>query len=144
MPFHVDRKKNRLKEGAITAAERSGLSLFRESQVTDKEIRGSAEEIINKARSKGNEKAAVYGILRVKCSVFRSFRCDNGLQCYCVYDTALEDKPSHSDAFQTTYGADEENKKKRRRGLLLHLHEWGLIKVENFRNGLLLDLAAPG
>jgi hypothetical protein len=138
-PQHTRRGKPRA--SALTDAERRGLSVLRESKATDQEIFAVAEGLVKRARSNNNDKAGVIGVLRMVCDTVRSCPChQEGKPCYCVYDSALEDTPSHAEAFQRVAGVTPEVMDKRRQDL------FGLVKdqfvpVADFRDGLLTRLA---
>jgi len=142
-PQHMDRKGGP-KAGALTDAERSGLSLFREEQATDAEIRKVAEGLVERARAANlgkPEKAGVFGALRMKCSVIRCLKIEQDpAPPYCVYDTALKETPSHAETFQRVAGAPLELCDERRRALF-NLVKADFVPVALFRSGLLLDLA---
>ncbi len=139
-PQHIGRDKLP-KPAALSDAERSGLSVFRESQATDGEIRNVAEGLVERARASQGDKAGVFGVLRMPCITVRECRADG--ECapgYCVYDTAETLIPSHAEAFQRVHGTDDALRDARRK-TLFSLVKSGFVSVEDFRDGLLRDLA---
>jgi hypothetical protein len=142
-PQHMD-KRGEPKAGALTDAERSGLSLFREGQATDTEIRKVAEVLVERARGANGrkpEKAGVFGALRMRCNVIRCLKIElESTPSYCVYDTALKETPSHAETFQRVAGVPPELCEERRRALF-NLVKADFVPVALFRAGLLLDLA---
>ena len=69
-PQHMD-KKRRPRAAALSDAERNGLSVFREHQATNSEIREVAEGLVARARAANGEKAGVFGVLRMSCGTVR-------------------------------------------------------------------------
>lgn len=139
-PQHVD-KKGRPRAAALSDAERGGLSVFRDAQAKDEEIRTVAEGLVSKARSTNGAKAGVFGVLLMQCAIVRSCRGESDdAACYCIYDTALPDSPGHAETFQRVSDVAEPVREDRRR-VLFGLVKERFIPVGQFRNGLLLDLA---
>jgi hypothetical protein len=143
-PQHA--KNGRPKASALTDAERNGLSLFREALVTDNHIRSVAMRLVARARenqinSRKKCEVGLFGVLYIECSVIRAFKRDaESERCYCVYDTAQADNPSHSEAFQCVASIDEAVQEDRRRQLFTIVQST-FVSVIEFRNGLLKDLA---
>lgn len=143
-PFHVDRKKGVMLKGAISVAETSGLSVLREEQATDQEIRHTAETLVMKARAANNPKAGVYGVAKFTCKMVRKFRYYLDFNTsYCVYDTALANSRAHAEVFQKIHGVEKTVVEERRRLLLSDLNLLGVVEVACYRNGLLSYLAPP-
>lgn len=142
-PQHMN-KRGRPRAAALSDAERGGLSVFREHQATNDEIRRVAKNLVDKARaSQGDkaDKAGVFGVLRIPCSVIRACQADDSdSPAYCVYDTALPDIPSHAEAFQRVHEVDDGLRDARRNKLFADIQS-EFVAVHDFRNGLLVDLA---
>jgi hypothetical protein len=142
-PYHMNKRKLP-RAAALSAAENIGLSVFRENQATDAEIRNIAEGLVRRARdSQGDkgDKAGIFGALMMPCASIRESKADDEIDpAYCVYDTALEHIPSHAEAFQRVRAADEALREARRLALFTSVQS-GFVSVENFRKGLLSDLA---
>lgn len=141
-PQHMN-SRGRPKAGALTDAERGGLSLFRDDQVADEEIRAAATGLVERARrgqgDKAN-KAGVFGVLRISGREIRACRRPGEEACYCLYDTAQPDVWGHAEAFQRVARTPLEVCEDRRR-ILFEALQSSFIPVGEFRNGLLLDLA---
>lgn len=139
-PQHMHRKTLLPRASALTDAERSGLSTFREKQATREQIRGVAEALVMRARSR-DQKAGIFGVLRLNCGVVRAFRGDSDpIGSYCVYDTGLRETPSHAEIFQRVAGADDALIDERRNKLFAAV-KTEFVPVSKFEDGLLLDLA---
>ena len=141
-PQHM-KKGLRPKAAALTDCERSGLSVLRASHATDDEIRHVAVGLVAKARANNSkpEKAGVFGVLEIPKRSASSIQDDEGaFRAYCVYDTALEDLRSHAEIFQRVEGVTDELALKRRTDFF-NAVEATFIPVQEFRNGLLSDLA---
>jgi hypothetical protein len=139
-PQHVNRKKQP-KAGALTEAERSGLSLLRET-ASDAEVFAAAALLVRRAREKNGPEAGVFGVFNILCRTIRSIRQEIEQRgSYCVYDTAYSDSPSHAEAFQRTAGVDAALCDERRT-VLFNAIQSAFIPVSEFRSGLLLQLAA--
>lgn len=142
-PQHMHKKRVEPLPASISSAELGGLSVFREAQATDIQIRRVAEGLVALAKQSGNAKAGVFGVLRFSCGVPRHMVIPlEARPGYGVYDTGLRENASHSEVFQRMHGTADEIKLARRTTL------FGLIKptflaVAAFRNGLLNDLAPP-
>ncbi len=142
-PQHMHRKRAEPMPASISSAELSGLSVFREDQATDTQIRRVAEDLVTLARQNGNAKAGVFGVLRFSCDAPRYLVIPLEDQPgYGVYDTGLKDNPSHSEIFQRVNGVAE-NIKLGRRTALFALIKQTFLSVADFRSGLLNDLAPP-
>jgi hypothetical protein len=142
-PQHMRRKTGRPRSAALTDAERGGLSVFREERATDAEIRKVAEDLVFSARARQGKGAGVFGVLKMECVKVRNFCRDTEKEpCYCVYDSALERLPSHAEAFQRIAGVEDAIREDRR-NTLFELIKAGFVPVDEFRDGLLKDLA-PG
>jgi hypothetical protein len=140
-PQHMDKKKGLPKAAALSDAERSGLSVFREHQATDDEIRRVAEGLVKTARAAQGDKAGVFGVLRMPCATVRACRAEaEDTPAYCVYDTAEKHIPSHAETFQRVHGVDDGLRDERRK-LLYAAVKSEFVAVDKFRNGLLADLA---
>jgi hypothetical protein len=140
-PQHM--KKGLPKAAALSDAERNGLSMFREAEATDDQIRAVAETLVNRAREKNTAKAGVFGVLRIRCGDIR--RCiapPENEPGYCVYDTALLETPSHAEAFQRVHNCELPIQDLRRNALFAKV-ESTFVRVQDFRQGLLADLAPP-
>lgn len=138
-PQHM--RKGRPSASALTDAERNGLSMFREQHTSDKIIRSAAEGLVSRARLRNGDKAGIFGALRMTCEVIRSCVDErDSMRAYCVYDTADAGDISHSEAFQRIDGCEAALQSERRRRLF-SLVDQTFIPVEQFRNGLLVDLA---
>jgi hypothetical protein len=124
---------------ALSDAERGGLSTFRESQATAEQIRPVAEDLVRKARVR-DEKAGIFGILKLHCETVRAFQVDdNDGRSYCVYDTGILEIPSHAEIFQRVSNIEDAIRDDRRNKL------FGLVKntfvpVDDFMDGFLSDL----
>ena len=139
-PQHMD-KKGLPRAAALSDAERSGLSVFREKQATDEDIRKVARGLVERARLANPGRAGVFGVLRMLCRTIRGCQIGGeGKRCYCVYDTARKDINSHAEAFQCIAGVPDEVRDERRRKLFSEVRT-AFIPVEEFRDGLLRDLA---
>jgi hypothetical protein len=138
-PQHMD-KKGRPRAGALSDAERNGLSLFRENHAKDHEIRRVAEGLVARARQSQGDKAGVFGVLLMQCGIIRAFQREGESPCYCLYDTALVDSPGHAEVFQRVADVELPICEDRRR-LLFGLVKNTFVPVADFRDGLLLDLA---
>ena len=138
--------QQRPKAGALADAERYGLSMFRESTATDQEILDVATELVSRARQrnqKNTEEVGLFGILKIPCLIIR--KCQIATEtapCYCVYDTAMRETPSHAEAFQRVADVEVPLQEERRR-MLFGAVERFFVPVADFRSGLLLSLA-PG
>jgi hypothetical protein len=142
-PQHKDRKTGLPRSAALTHAETIGLSVLREERATGGEIPSVAERLVANARMNGSKKAGVFGVLRINCNAIRTFCWDaESNPTYCVYDTALQVVPSHSDAFQRVAGVPDGVPDARRNALFERVKA-GFVPVADFRGGLLRDLA-PG
>jgi hypothetical protein len=142
-PQHIRPKTGRPRAAALSDAETHGLSLIRERTATDEEIRATAEMLVARARQANGDKAGVFGVLRMTCSTVRGFRYAQEIeQCYCIYDTALPEQRSHAESFQRVAGAEDGISAQRRERLFDQLQET-FVPVQDFRDGLLSDLA-PG
>ena len=145
-PTHFDKKTGLPKATALSHAETIGLSVFREQHATNDEIFNTAKKLIENFKSRQTnekqlKKIGVFGVIRLDCNTIRSFiRSDETEPCYCVYDTALAIAPSHADAFQriadTADGIPDA-----RRNALFDKVKAGFVPVDQFRDGLLKDLA---
>lgn len=136
-------KAPRPRSSALTDAERNGLSVLREGLASDLEILSVARELVGRARASQGAKAGVFGVLRFGCNMVRSFCCHpENYPCYCVYDTALKERQSHAEAFQCVSGVDDAIRDARR-GQLFDRVKAGFVSVDEFRGGLLKELA-PG
>jgi hypothetical protein len=135
------KKGQKPRAAALADAEVGGLSVFREDIATDNELRRVATGLVNRARQSHNTKAGVFGVLRITCESVRKFADSaSGVPSYCVYDTALHDLKSHSEIFQQVYKVDGPVRDQRRTEFF-RLLEPGFVPVQDFRNGLLADLA---
>jgi hypothetical protein len=140
-------KNGQPKASALTDAERNGLSVFREAQATDD--RRVATGLVNRAREgqsdiKKKAKIGVFGVLNMTCSAIRQFIRESELRpCYCVYDTAQPDIPSHAETFQCVASVDQAVCEDRRRQLFTIVQPT-FVPVADFRKGLLKDLAPIG
>jgi hypothetical protein len=143
VPHHVG-KMGSLKASVLTHTENIGMSVFREERATDDEIRATATTLVQNARKAMPAKpVGVLGLLRMKCAEIRTFCWEPETDpCYCVYDTAKEEAPAHADAFQRIANVPEEVRLARRIALFDRVKAH-LITVDEFRDGLLKDLA-PG
>lgn len=129
------------KAAALSDAERTGLSVLREQTATDEEIRSVATGLVERARRAQGDKAGVFGVLRMQCGSIRNITAiDETVGAYCVYDTALKELPSHAEAFQRVFGVDPSLQEERRKRLFDSVN-LTFISAEDFRNGLLADLA---
>lgn len=139
-PQHMNSKRGP-RAAALSAAETGGLSVFREDQASDEEIRSVAEDLVKRARASQGDRAGIFGVLLMSCLSIRETKADDESNpAYCVYDTALKEKPSHAEAFQRVHGAEDALREARRRALFTSV-EFGFVPVESFRKGLLSDLA---
>jgi len=139
-PQHV--RKGRPRAAALADAERGGLSVFRAAHIRDDGmLKKVAEELVRRARERQGDKAGVVGVFEFTCLTLRHFRrVGEAMGCYCVYDTALRDDPSHAEAFQQVEGVDDAIKDDRRKQLFEAVQET-FIPVAQFRGGLLSYLA---
>ena len=141
-PQHAHRKGG-AKAAALTDAERNGLSLFREADVTDAQLCEVAESLVARARARGNSKAGVFGVLRIACKTIRNCQIElETAPCYCVYDTGMCELPSHAEAFQRV-AATAAELVDARRNQLFSLIRQTFVPVQDFRNRLLVHLAPP-
>ena len=142
-------KNGQPKASALTDAERNGLSVFRDAQVTDELILCVASGLVTRARERQSDpdkkaEVGVFGVLRMNCSTIREFIRNSELRsCYCVYDTAQTDIPSHAETFQCVAFVEEKVREDRRRQLFAIVRST-FVSVADFRNGLLRDLAPKG
>lgn len=140
-PQHMHKKRREPAAAAISAAELSGLSVFRDAQATDEQIRKVAEGLIAGAKAANNPKVGVFGVLKFLChKPRRLIIVGETEECYGVYDTALPDNPSHSEIFQRIDGIADELRLARRTGLF-SIIKADFVPVSDYRNGFLLDLA---
>jgi hypothetical protein len=139
-PQHMTGKRQP-RAAALTDAERNGLSLLREHEATDEDIRKVAEGLVARARNHHGNKAGVFGVLRIHCGTVRNCvpECDDA-PCYCVYDTALSELRPHTETFQRVAGV-EDGIRELRRATLFSVLKTSFVSVGEFRGGLLLDLA---
>lgn len=138
-PLHV--RKGKITSSALSAAETSGLSIFRDAIATDDQIKAVAEFLVSKARISSGEKAGVFGVLRMITSTVRTCKASGENEnAYCVYDTALADNPSHAEVFQRVAGGDKVRSETRRQALLSVVRS-NFVPVQSFRGGLLEYLA---
>jgi len=129
------------KGAALSDAERRGLSMFREVQATDKQIREVAQNLVDRARQANGLKAGVFGVLRIRCGDIRDCLTPPEQEpSYCVYDTAKRDKPSNAEAFQRVHNCEKGLRDLRRNTLFAKI-ESHFVPVKEFRSGLLADLA---
>lgn len=141
-PQHM-RKDKTPKPAALSDAERGGLSMFREADATNEEIRAAAVGLVERARKSQGDKAGVFGVLRIICKTIRECAGEGEADpAYCVYDTADAEAPSHAEAFQRVAGIQDDLRDDRRRKLYSLVKD-GFEPVHTFRDGLLKDLA-PG
>ena len=128
---------------SISSAELSGLSVFRDAQATNDQIRQVAKDLVEQAQQNGNTKAGVFGVLRFTCGVPRYMVIPlEARPGYGVYDTALKDNPSHSEVFQRMHGTADDIKLARRTELFKIIKPT-FLSVIAFRDGLLKDLSPP-
>jgi hypothetical protein len=144
-PAHIDKKTGQPKATALSHAETIGLSVLREGHATDDEIKSTAKILVENLKSKSDvknlSKIGVFGILRLNCGILRDFVSpEENSSCYCVYDTAFVEVPSHADAFQRIENAVDGLPDARRRALFEQVKK-DFIPVQQFRNGLLNELA---
>jgi hypothetical protein len=117
------------------------MSIFREERATDAEIRAAAARLVQSARA-ARPTAGVLGLLRIKCDQIRSFCWERETDpSYCVYDTATESAPAHADTFQRIANVSTDVRDARRNALFARIKAQ-LVTVDDFRDGLLKDLAA--
>jgi hypothetical protein len=148
-PDHFFRNTGLLRPTILLDAENRGMSVFREEQAADAEIRAAAERIVANARTfarnrrRNENNIGVGGLLRIKCCDIRAF-CGQGETdpCYCVYDNASRNSPAHAAAFQRIANVSAEIRDARRNALFERIKD-DLRTVDQFRGGLLKDLA-PG
>lgn len=132
----------------LTHAEVTGLSVLRE--------RASDEEFVRVARLRmqggaQGQQRHVIGVAELACINVRNLRADGNspgrnpnTRLFCVYDTDDESR-FHADIFQTSPRGLGKNKtravRKQERERLLALYRGAhLIKVEDFRGGILANL----
>jgi len=140
-PQHMAKGKVRPRASSLADAEFRGLSIFREKYTSKVRIRKIAEDLVRRAKVANGEKAGVFGVLRIECSIVRASKIDLDIfRGYCVYDTALNDDPSHAEIFQRVSDGDESLWGDRRR-LLFESIKNTFVSVEDFEGGLLRDLA---
>ena len=142
-PQHRHKKKPLPRAACLTDAESSGLSVLRMTQATDEHVRNTAIGLVERARINQAvpDKAGVFGVLQMTAREIRYFIAEGETdQCYCVYDTAEPSLECHAEAFQRVAGSEDTVRSNRRRGLF-ELVRSSFIPVEDFRHGLLADLA---
>lgn len=138
-PIHV--KNGVVRGAAFSAAEKSGLSMVRDSQASDAEIRKVAERLVEGARRNNGAKAGVLGVLLIKASTIRNTVSEGENDAsYCVYDTALADNLPHAEAFQRVFQAPTDLIELRRATLMKNIGS-AFVPASDFRQGLLFDLA---
>lgn len=139
VPQHMDRK-GRPKAASLSDAETHGSSMLRES-ASDDEVLLVATDLVTRTRRNNGLKAGVLGVLNVVCSSIRDFIAEGqDAPCYCVYDTALANLPSHAESFQQVADVEVQIRDLRRQQLFA-LVKHGFVPVAQFRNGLLSGLA---
>jgi hypothetical protein len=139
-PQHTN-KNGHPRAASLADAERGGLSVFREHLALDEDILIIARELVGKARAIQGKKAGVSGVLRIECNTLRSFCLHpENEPCYCVYDTALQNRRSHAEAFQRVAGLSAGVADTRRAALFDRIKAC-FIPVDEFRGGLLKSLA---
>lgn len=138
-PQHWDEKKNIPKSQSLSHAETTGMSVYRLNKVTDEELLLAAKILIERKR-KTNKNFGLKGILVIEYSILKSISKDKN-PCYCIYDTARHDRPSHADIFQRTANCTDEVVLERRRELF-QLVKQNVISVAKFKGGLLSPWAA--
>lgn len=146
-PDHFFRKTGLLKPSILIHAETRGMSIFREERATNDEIRTAAERLVANARAfarqrrKSEKNIGVGGLLRMKCADIRTFCWEHETDpCYCVYDNASRNNPAHAAAFQRIANVALAVRDARRNALFERVKA-ALITVDEFRDGLLKDLA---
>lgn len=138
-PSHWDKAKARPKAAALSHAQTSGMSVFREKFVTDQELMINAAALVDRRRE-ADPTHGLMGILVFSAEkVKRLF--GEARSPYCIYDTALPLLPSHSDIFQRVHAANDDEQLIRRRALFSAVQD-GFVKLSDFRQGLLLPWAA--
>lgn len=139
-PQHIHRKTGLPKASVLTHAESIGMSVFREGLATNEERLSAAAILVQNSR-KANPTSGVFGLLRMKCEMLRTF-CwkDDTIPSYCVYDTATKDAPAHADTFQQVANVPA-GVRDARRAALFDQVKAGFVSVSEFRGGLLKDLA---
>lgn len=139
-PYHIDKKTGLPRASALSGAESSGLSLFRDAHAKDDEIRAVAVGLVENARKAQGDKAGVFGVLLMRGSVIRRICREGEAPCYCLYDTGLAYNPSHAEIFQRIADVATPIHLDRRR-LLFGAVKDTFVPVKDFRDGLLADLA---
>jgi hypothetical protein len=144
VPYHINRKTGLLKASVLTHAGSIGMSVFREESASNDEIRAAAMTLVQNARkAKAPTAAGILGLLKINCGEIRTFCWERETDpCYCVYDTATKDAPAHADAFQRVANVSDQVRDARRNALFDRVKA-DLVTVDEFRGGLLKDLA-PG
>ena len=144
MPIHF--KRGNLSASAFSNAEQKGLSIIRNLYATDSYIRNTAENLVYNARAKEKknpDKIGIPGVLMIPAILISSCTSEEETEPgFCLYDTAKPESNSHADAFQRLFETSEGVRMKRREALL-ELAKDKFIPVNEFRGGLLSDLA-PG
>ena len=143
IPIHYN-KRGSLSASAFSAAEKKGLSIIRDLYATDEYIRSTAETLVYNAREndkKKSEKIGIAGVLMLPAILISSCISDEETEPgFCLYDTAKPESNSHADAFQRLFETSDGVRIKRREALL-ELAKDKFIHVNEFRGGLLSDLA---
>lgn len=138
-PQHID-GAGQPQATSLRDAELSGLSLLREDQATDDEIRSTAEQLVTNARRANNLKAGVIGVLRMQTATVRSSRApEEARGGFCIYDAAEASRPSHAEAFQRMAGTGKPLARARRHVLFENVKA-SFLPVDTFRGGLLKHL----
>lgn len=104
-PIHIDLETGDIKTAAFTDAFDKGLSVNRISYIANEEIHQLGE---NKAQlDRENRPDRMYlGFITAKVSELRSC-LEGGKRIFAIFDTALEEVPSHADLCVLLLGANE-------------------------------------
>lgn len=115
------------------------MSVYRATHASDEELCRGAEELVG-GRRREDPAHGLMGVLVLRAGAVKSAPLNLDPR-YCIYDTALEGRPSHSDVFQRVDQVPIESQQATRRALFAVVKN-GFIKLNDFRNGLLLPWAA--
>jgi hypothetical protein len=106
-PIHYDEETNTLTPTAFDDASNKGLSVNRESYITEEQVTGMAYGRVNSFNISNPDKPQrkFSGIVRLFCNDVRQITIKMEQDLYstrgfCVYDTALDYDRSHSDICQ--------------------------------------------
>lgn len=128
--------------GALTHAETSGLSVYREDFASDEEMERAAAELLGSRRDE-DPGAGIHGVLVFHAGAIKApWLPVDGRSAYCFAGTPLLGRPSHIDAFMRMGVAGNDKAPTRRHAY--DLVALGFQKLSDYRGGILQKFAAIG